>query len=289
MRDVLTPLYQTKLTLTRLTMVITGALLMVVDAQLTIPTWAAALPWAELGSILIGAGLLSVWLDHFLGREQDALDEQRLRRLLTEHAPVMRDAVLDAFAANHEDLARIATPGMLDDVITNSLALRLRDQQFATEIYTDIRDQAISAAERWHDATLSVSLDPITPTGTRKRSTQDRFSVTVRWEYTTIPVHAQRRFACVSDRDEYNDLLTDRANTSAWYINPASGIDPAHPDSFQLLRFTINGDERPIRRTQNKTGQTYTASIGTDHIHAGQPVTVAYTYRTQMNRPGTFL
>ena len=37
----------------------------------------------------------------------------------------MRDAVLEAFAANHDDLARIATPHMLDHVITNSLALRL--------------------------------------------------------------------------------------------------------------------------------------------------------------------
>jgi hypothetical protein len=163
MQDLLTRLYRTKTLLSSVVLVVAGVLLMVIGKRLGSDpsSWIAWLPWSELGGILIGAGLLSVWLDHFLNREQAAIEELRLRTILHEQAPAMRDAVLEAFAANHDDLARIATPHMLDHVITNSLALRLDDQQFASEIYTDIREQAVGASERWHDAHLSIELSPI--------------------------------------------------------------------------------------------------------------------------------
>jgi len=174
----------------------------------------------------------------------------------------MRDAVLEAFAANHEDLERVATPELLDNLIANGLAMRLGDQQFASGIYTDIRDQAIAASERWHDASLSIELAPF-PAGKGSGSARtpttaigELFSVTVRWEYTTVPKHAQRRFVCVSDRDEYIELTQERDSTSAWFINPANGVDASRPEAFELQRFTVNGEERPIRRSSRKTAQT---------------------------------
>lgn len=244
------------------------------------PSWTSWLPLAELGGILIGAGVLSVWLDHFLRREQQALDDARLRELLHEQAPAMRDAVLDAFAANHDDLARIATPQLLDQLITNSLALRLRDPQFAAEIYTDIRDQAIGAAERWLDAHLSVEL------ATHGRND---YEVTVRWEYTVTPVHRQRRFLCTSDRSEYLEVAHNAGATSAWYLKPRPGLDAATRDSFELLRFTVDGTERPIRRTARKGSQIYTVDVGAKAIEAKEPVVVAYTYRTTTRRNGHLL
>jgi hypothetical protein len=155
MQSLLSRLYRTKLLLSSLVLVGVGLGLLTLSKALgtaSVPTWLTWLPVAEAGGILLGAGLLSVWLDRFLRGEQDAIDELRLRRLLQEQAPRMRDAVLEAFAADREDLARVATPELLDGIITNSLGLRLKDQQFAAEIYTDIRDQAVRASERWHDA-----------------------------------------------------------------------------------------------------------------------------------------
>lgn len=38
------------------------------------------------------------------------------------------------------------------------MSLRLGDEQFAREIYRDIRDQAIHAAERWYDVEVRVRL-----------------------------------------------------------------------------------------------------------------------------------
>lgn len=47
-----------------------------------------------------------------------------------------------------DDLKRVANPELLDDIASNVMSLRLGDEQFAREIYRDIRDQAIHA-ERW--------------------------------------------------------------------------------------------------------------------------------------------
>jgi hypothetical protein len=209
MHDLLSRLQRVKLVLTCLLLVTSGIVLMTIDRQIDhwqVWSWVRFLPWGEIGGLLLGAGILGVWIDHYFSREKDASDELRLRRILQGQAPAMRDAVLEAFAANHEDLARVATPEMLDQIIANSLALRLHDVQFASEIYADVRDQAVAATERWHDATVSIDLAPLT------RGTKKLFSVTVRWEYTTIPTHAERRFACVSDRDEFLELAHERGS-----------------------------------------------------------------------------
>jgi hypothetical protein len=281
MRDVLARLLQTKMLLSCVLLVVAGVVLMVIGNHLdhgTAWAWLKPLPWNEFGGILIGAGLLSVWLDHFFAHEQDAMDELRLRRLLSEQAPAMRDAVLEAFAANKEDLARVATPETLDQIITNSLALRLHDPQFAGEIYADIREQAVGATERWHDASLSIKLAP----GPERRGAHTPrgggpayFMVTVRWEYTVIPHNPQRRFVVLSDRQEYAEVASERGATSAWYIKPEGGIDVSTREAFELLQFTVDGEARSIRRATRKTGQIYAANIGEDHLEANEAVTIA--------------
>jgi hypothetical protein len=140
------------------------------------------------------------------------------------------------------------------------------------------------ATERWHDAEMSIELRPSSgppPTGSAVQPAPGPFfSVTVRWEYTVIPAHPQRRFVCLSDRAEYVELAGERNDTSAWYLRPETGVDPSTREAFELLRFTVDGQERPIRRAVRKGGQMYTASIGTEAVTAGKPVTISCTYRT---------
>lgn len=288
MFDSLGRLYRTKLVLACVLLAITGAVLIALGKRL--PTgWASYIPLAELGGILVGAGILAVWLDAFMRREQAELDERRLRALLHEQAPAIRDAVLDGFAANHEDLKRVATPETLDRIITNGLSLRLNDQQFATEIYRDIRDQAVGAGERWHDA--SVSIDLRAPVSKTKAGSpgSEYLKATVRWEYRTTPQYPQRRFASVASREEYDELTNEPGATSAWFLGESNQLDPTSRESFELLRFSVNGTERPIRRSERKHGQTYTVAIGQHIITERQPVTVAYTYQVLVRRHGHLL
>jgi hypothetical protein len=126
MHDVFTRLYRTKVILSCLVLVATGITLLAVDRnQEGDITWMGWMPWGELGGILVGAGILGVLVDAYLSREQAEIDEARTRRLFRKEAPAMVDAVIGAFAAGRDDLRRVATPELLDNLVTNSLALRL--------------------------------------------------------------------------------------------------------------------------------------------------------------------
>jgi hypothetical protein len=112
--------------------------------------------------------------------------------------------------------------------------------------------------------------------------------VTVRWEYTVIPRHSTRRFVVVSDRDEYLDLMQDADGTSAWWYTPKGGISANNRSAFEVVQFSVDGEERPIRRTEKKSGQTYTISLGTA-VDADTPVRISYTYRTVTAERGHLL
>lgn len=238
--------------------------------------WLHSLPLGELGGTLFGAGLLSTLFEYTFRRDQDEATVEQFRRIIHEQAPAMRDAVIEGFAIHPEDLERVANPNLLDSIASNVMSLRLGDEQFAREVYEDIRDQAIRTAERWHDVEVRVRLS-----SALERSTcgTPLFTVTVEWEYTTIPSGPIRRFACVSDREEYRELLLDLPATSPWLMRPRPGMDAASKDAYELLELTVDGRPQPIRRTARKTGQTYSVNLDAAAC-SGEPVRIRQVFRT---------
>src|SRR5664279_2987800 len=103
-------------------------------------------------------GLLGVALQYLDGQDSEVRDTERLKRVLADSAPAMRDAVISGFAFEPADVARVATPEVLDQIITNGMAIRLGDASFASEIYEDVREQAIGIPERLRDARISIRL-----------------------------------------------------------------------------------------------------------------------------------
>ncbi|MCA4994223.1 hypothetical protein HWD35_05815 [Tsukamurella tyrosinosolvens] len=293
MTSTLDELRLTKKILAGLVFVVVGVVLINVGEHIApMPGW-EWLQWlrlGELGTICIGAGLLSVWLDHYLKKTNDEADDLRLDRLFTRKLPEMRDMVLAAFAFKPDDLRRVATPDMLDQIITNSLSLRLGDDTFASEIYRDIRDQAVKATERWHDASVSIHLSPaIAGSSTTGAATDPLYVVTVRWEYTTVPAHHTRRFACVGTRDDYDELSHEPGETSAWFFTPKAGLTAGDTEAFEVLQFTVDGTPHKIRRSTRRGGQIYSVNLGSETIDRAEPVTIAYTYRTVVRRDGHLL
>lgn len=285
MNDPLKRLQQTKRLLVSVLLTVAGGVLIAIEQNLGISGLWRLVPFGEIGGIVIGAGLLSVWIDRFFRREQQESDEQRLRLLLAEQAPVMRDAVIDAFAADRTDLERVASDATLDRIVENALAVRLHDKAFASAIFDDIHDQAIVESERWTDASLHITLTPRAATKTQPAS----FEVTVRWHYTTKPVHPIRRFVCTSDRADYTSAVRPGSDTSMWYLKPDDGFDATKPASFELATFTVNGKERTIRRSARRGTQTYTVRVAGEGEQSREPVTVAYTYRTVTPQAGHVL
>ena len=270
-----------KAALLAVSLTLAGILLMMLSAwlsplQLGDWQWLHALPLGELGGTLFGAGLLSTFFEYTFRRDQEAHTLARFRQIIREEAPAMRDAVVEGFAIHPEDLKRVATPELLDDIAANVMALRLGDEQFAREVYRDIRDQAIRAAERWYDVAVRVRLSTAVERSTAGTPLLD---VTVEWEYTTVPSSATRRFACVSDQDEYNDLLADTPATAAWLLQNRPGVDAASRSSYELLELTVDGRSQTIRRSTRATGQTYSVDLDED-ARSGKPVRIRQVFHT---------
>jgi len=242
-----------------------------------------ALPLSELGTSLLIAGIFGIGWDYYQSHDREVRDDARLRRLLKETAPDFRDAVVKGFSVESDDLKRVATPELLDGIATNVLALRLGDRQFAEEIYADVRDQAIRAPERWYDVDVSIRLSSMDERGTKGAP---RFSVTIQWEYTVTPTHPVQRFACVSDRDEFHELVSDVPATSTWFMTPRPGFDATKREAFELLELSVNGEPRAVRRTVHKSGQIYSATIGDDVVKEAKPVRVRHIYKTITPKSG---
>lgn len=251
-----------------------------------IAPWLNFLPLSEIGGTLFAAGLFGIAWDYFDGKDKEGREDERIRRLLTEAAPDFRDAVVRGFSVESDDLKRVATPELLDSIAGNVLALRLGDRTFAEEVYADIRDQAIRAPERWHDVDVQIRLSSIDE---RNAVGVPRFVVTVKWEYTVIPTHETQRFACVSDKEEFRDLVTDIPTTLAWFMTPASGFDAADKESYELVQYAVDSEPRSIRRTARKTGQTYSVRLGREVVEAAKPVRISFTYRTVTAQSGHLL
>lgn len=249
-------------------------------------TWLSFWPLGELGGVLVGAGLLGVTWEYFDGRDRERREDARIRRLLKESAPDFRDAVVKGFAFENEDLQRVATPELLDDLAANALGLRLGDHRFAREIYTDLVENVVRAPERWHDVDVRVRLSTI---DAESCAGAPRFAVTVTWEYTVIPSSPVARFACTSDRAEFHELLSDVPATSTWFMTPRPGFDASDRAAYELLQYSIDGEELPIRRTARKSSQTYSVRIGEERVNAAEPVRIRHVYRTVTPRSGHML
>jgi hypothetical protein len=290
MHDPLQRLYRTKLALLATILLATGLALLFFGHWVQHAAgweWIRGWPVVDIGSALFTTGLLGVALQYFDGQDSEVRATERLERVLTAAAPAMRDAVIAGFAFEPEDLARVATPETLDQVVTNGLAMRLGDPAFAADVYADIRTQAIEMPERLHDVRVSIRLSMDRGTA---RGRAPMFVTTVHWEYELVPLHQTRRFVCMSDLAGFSQLDRNGGATSAWYIKKRPGVDAGQRETFELVDFTVDGQSRPIRRNGKTDSQTYSVDIGRRHVEAKfLPVKVAYTYRTVTNPDGHVL
>lgn len=86
------------------------------------------------------------------------------------------------------------------------------------------------------------------------------FAATVRWEYRTNHVDPVMRFSCVSDLDEYRELVGDPTSSLVWYFQPVGRLNASSDAAFELMQLTVDGKPRPIRRTERAAAQTFTVA-----------------------------
>ena len=288
MANLLHQLYKTKLRLAGLATAVAGAgLLFITKAARADSAWHWLVSWPtnEIGTTLLSIGVVAVIFEYYARQEAEALAAERFRSVIRQEAPAIRDAVLDSLAFNAETLKNVASPETLDRIATNALGLRLDDPALARDVYTDLRDQVIRAPERWRDVDVSITLSPWEKGPATGHGSM--FAATIRWEYRVVPAARSMRFACTSDRAEYDELLRDPTVTGPWYTGRGGPLDAASPEVFELDQFTVDGKSRPIRRTTRRGTQVYTTTLGA--AARDSEVTIAYTQRVLVQRLGHLL
>ena len=245
--------------------------------------WLHALPLGELGGTLFGAGLLGTLFEYSFRKDQEAATTRQFRQIIHDEAPAMRDAVIEGFRFNTDDLERIATPRLLVELAVNSLGMRFGDAAFGREVYGDIKHQAITAEERWYDARVDATLGI---PRVRSYAPNPFFDLLVRWEYTVVPKHRFRKFAVVSDRQRYDQMVAERGETSVWFKPAGTKLDVTDLDNFALIEFAVDGELLKITRTTDEHGQVYTVDVGEAVVEAEQPVVMSFTYRSRLRRDG---
>ncbi|MEU8860936.1 hypothetical protein [Streptomyces umbrinus] len=281
-------LYKTKLALLATIVTVIGIALMLLThwAGGNGLTWLNGLPVMEVGSALFTTGLIAIFFEYIDQADAEARANQRLRKVLTEEAPAIRDAVVDGFAFAPESLTNVASGQTLDRIVENTLGIQLGDKELAADAYGDLKEQIIGARQRWEDAHVSVALTkwekgPATGNGSM-------FVATVTWEYRFIPSSPVLRFSCVSNLDAYRELLSDPTSTAEWYFDPIGELNAASPEAFKLVHITANGKPLTARRSVRKDGQSFTCNLG-DMVNAKNEITISYTYRVLVQRHGHLL
>ncbi len=293
MRNVREQLYATKVALLAVLFTFVGLLALVAGAVPNLPHgwhWLHEAVTQNIAMALFTTGLVVVAFTYIDGKDKEARDAERIGHAVEDKAPAIVQAVLDGLTASPDNMKLLAADQQ-DQLIRNALAARLGDTGFATEVYDDIRDQAVRAAERWHDLNVEIRLSPLpmgrgSTAGAPSGSHTGLFSVTVRCEYTVVPRHATRHFVCVSDKQEYRELTAEPGSTSAWFLSPRPGVDTSTREAFELVQFTVDGQEQPTRGIQVDLDYRYvdiTAISVIDPIASNPPGTIT---RSPKNVPG---
>lgn len=290
MQSPLQRLYRTKLVLLATVATVVGITLLVLahwaDTQVGW-IWIKNLPVADVGSALFTSGLIVIFFEYVDHKDEEARETERLRRVLADSAPDIRNAVVDGFAFAPESLANVASPATIDRIIENCLALQLGDRELASDAYTDLREQVLRSSPRWYDTRVSIVLSPWDEGPATGQGSM--FVATIRWEYHVVPDNPLVRISCVSDPDEYRQLVQDPSSIDAWLFRPVPGLDGSSPKAFQLLQFTLDGEELPIHRTVRDSSQTFTIKLGSEVVAAKRKVAIAYTHRVLSQRNGHLL
>ncbi|GAB3428625.1 hypothetical protein GCM10027569_72330 [Flindersiella endophytica] len=288
MPSLLDQLYQSKLQLIAVVSVVGGVGLLILAQWLDVAAlsgWVRWLPVGELGTTLFSTGLLAIFFEYVDRKHGEQRAAERVREAVRQEAPAIRDAVLNSFAFEPAKLRNVASVETLDRITANALGLRLGDQELAAELYVDTRNQVIHSPERWRDVDVSVMLTPWN--GGPTSGPGSMLVATIRWEYRTTPANPTLRFACVSDPEQYRELIQDPAMTGTWHFDASAGLDVTSKEVFEVVQSTVNGRERPIHRSRRKGAQLYSVPLG-DELDQGQ-VTVSFTYRVLVQRHGHLL
>jgi hypothetical protein len=278
MSDLPHRLYRTKLTLLAVVLIGVGVLLMALadpDGR-----WAPVpfLPLTDLGSALFTTGVIGIALQYLDARDAEQRATERLRRVLSDSAPAIRDAVIDGFAFSPEALTSVTSPAVLQQIVRNCLALQLEDATMAAELHGELLEQAMQPGSRYSDSRLSVTIEPAPSTS------PELLLVTLRREYRCRLIAPSLRFSFVSSAEDYAAQLRDPETTEVWRVAPDIDMgSAASVDGFAVLDVALDGQPQSLKRTARRGVTTYTSHLDVVAVDA-MTHHLSYSYQVLVPR-----
>ena len=268
MSDLPQQLYRTKLTLLAVLFVVAGFGLLTL-AHGVQRGWLTHLPVGDVGSGLFTTGLIGVALQYLDARDADQRASERLRKVIAEEAPAIRDAVIDGFAFSPDALTSVTSPELLDRVVRNCLVAQLGDPDLAASSHEQLLKEAMTPADRQTDSRLAIELTASTH--------KHHLKMTVRREYRFTPHVDSLRFACVESHDDFEILLRDPETAEVWRAAARDGLSPVDAATFQLASVELDGEPLELHRSVRRDMQLVTCRLPKPEP-VPQPRHLAYSY-----------
>lgn len=278
MADLRQRLYQTKLSLLAVLFVVAGLGLLVLARDTHLPIL-RVLPIADVGSGLFTTGFIGVALQYLDGRDADERANSRLRKVLAEEAPAIRDAVVDGFAFSPDALQAVTSPEVLQRVVDNSLGMQLQDHELALQAHEQLLEAAMQPSDRLHDSRLTVHLSA--------DERPELLRAIIRREYHFEPTVVALRFACAASTSDYEALLRDPETREVWRTPAHDGLEASDPSAFTVTRVEYDGEPLPLKHSSRKGLQTFSCRL--PGPSSAQPHYLTYEYSVLVPRSKHYL
>lgn len=235
---------------------------------------------AEIGLMLLGAGMLSVVFELYVARDAD----ERLAEVIDQKLPRLRDSVVEGLAAEPERILSIASPRTIDSVVKNCIAAQVGDRALAADIHKALKWQISEIVEPVrHESQITITLTPWG--GPPRIGRGSLFFVTVRCSYRTHTLPHLLRFSAVTDPEIYGQLLRDPASLEACLLDPVPPGREVDVEEFDLLKCVINGRSQTIQRTDDDVERFFSVVHG-ETIRPDEQFDVTYVYRRVVPQHG---
>ncbi|WP_370946980.1 hypothetical protein AB5J62_05335 [Amycolatopsis sp. cg5] len=216
---------------------------------------------AIIGLLLIIAGIGLLYLD--AGRIPDALSEALLTTGLVGLGSDFAARVL----ADNRIIEQVK--GVFISVLHGPFRVLL--------------DRMNHAPGKRFDVRIDVTL---TEAGEAGRG--DMFIALVRNSFRTNAPLGERVFICAPKSFD-REAFTHQNVADYWIVNPANGQAADDPNTYSVLKYSLNGQAYELHRTVHDGRQIYTATPGKLDIKRGETYHEEYTYRVMIPRAAQWL
>jgi hypothetical protein len=258
------------------------------------------IPWQSLAGVTLGSALVAFAYEWFIRKEAD----EKLTQILERHSETQNSALEEHFdaqmqalgneipralLANTDIMKHVLSPERVDEVIQESLGVRLKDERMAKEAYDSLLSQLFIYKERRSEYRTKIYLAPLRNDQYSNDAIMKYYEGYIDVRYDTVLQKDSFLFTCVSSMDAYNDLLRDPTWELRWEAELTRDFPRLDESLFEVESVSVGGVELNINREISEKRYVITADHSSLRSMQGNRVKVLYRYKVKIQKRGHLL